>query len=83
MQLVDIRLSLDKFSGPGMVRDLFSKVIPTQEVMKVEILDDQSLEAIKNGVGNYSGDLIIKASTFSTIIRDQELIPSYAIVQRP
>lgn len=84
--LTDVRLSLNKFSGPGMIRDLFSKIIKTQEIKKIVNLDDNALQAIKNGTGNYSGDLIIKSSAFDTVDRtfnnQKMMYPKYAKVIR-
>jgi hypothetical protein len=62
--LVDIQTSLNKLSGPGMVRDIFGKIIKTQEVCKIEILDERSMQGIKDGIGSYSGNLIIKPTRF-------------------
>lgn len=80
--LTDIRTSLNKFAGPGMVRDLFSKIIKTQEVIKIEHLNDQVLQAIQNDQGSYQGDLIIKCSAFKTTERGNEMLPLYARVKR-
>ncbi len=64
MILVDMQTSLNKYSGPGMLRDLFSKIGKTQEVLKVELIDDRAVEAIKVGNGIYEGDIILKPSRF-------------------
>lgn len=82
MRLVDIRLSLNKFSGPGMVRDLFSKIINTQEVIKVDNLTPEAMTAIKNNEGSYTGELIIKPSAFKTLERNKIMYPMYGIVLR-
>lgn len=81
-ELVDLRTSLDKFYGPGMIRDLFSKIFPTQDVIKTVTLDEATLEAIKKGKGSYKGDLILKCSKFKTVTRDKELLPLYARIER-
>lgn len=82
LRLVDMRASLNKFYGPGMLRDLFSKIYPTQEVVKTAALDEKTLDAIKQGEGSYKGNLILKCSKFKTIVRDQEMLPLYARVIR-
>lgn len=64
MVMSDIQLSLNKFAGPGMVRDLFGKLCDTQQVQKVEVFDKNVEEAVMQGTGSYSGDLIIKPSLF-------------------
>ena len=82
LRLVDLRSSLDKFYGPGMIRDLFAKVYPTQEVIKTIALDENVLDAIKRGEGSYKGNLILKCSKFKTIVREKNLLPLYARVMR-
>jgi predicted AlkP superfamily phosphohydrolase/phosphomutase len=86
LRLVDMRTSLNKMAGPGMIRDLFSKVIDTQEVIKVVTLTPDIITAIKNGKGSYTGDLILKTSAFKTITRgtkpNQRMYPVYAKVVR-
>jgi hypothetical protein len=62
--LVDMQVSLNKMAGPGMIRDIFGKVYRTQEAIKIEIIDERAAEAIIDGKGSYSGDLIIKPTRF-------------------
>ena len=62
--LVDVQLSLNKMAGPGMVNDIFGKICPTQEVLKIEILDERAIEQISRGSGAYEGNLIFKPSRF-------------------
>lgn len=76
-KLVDMQVGLNKLVGPGMIRDLFSKVIPTQEVMKVEPIDERAFQAIKDGQGSYSGNLIIKPSKFRMIEQNGQYSPLY------
>lgn len=80
--LVDIQISMNKLTSPGMLSDIFSKVIKTQEVIVIETLDDRSLECITNGVGSYGGDLILKPSKFSTCSTDSGDTPLYIEVRR-
>jgi hypothetical protein len=82
LKLVDLRTSLNKFYGPGMIRDLFSKIYPTQEVIKTIALDEATLDTIKRGKGSYEGDLILKCSKFKTIVRGKEMLPLYARINR-
>ena len=81
-ELVDLRTSLNKFYGPGMIRDLFGQMFPTQDVVKTIALDEPTLEAILKGKGSYSGDLILKCSKFKTVARGKELLPMYAKIVR-
>lgn len=62
--LTDMQLSLNKFAGPGMIQDIFGKAYRTQEIKKVESIDDRALEYINMGTGSYDGDLILKPSKF-------------------
>lgn len=80
--LADIQMSLNKFAGPGMIRDVFSKVFRTPEVIKIEVLDERSIEHIEKGTGSYAGDLIIKPSKFSMFVHGTQTVPLYAEIKR-
>ena len=84
--LVDVRTDLNKFTGPGMIRDVFSGIVRTQEVTKIVQYDDKVRAAIKKGKGAYSGNLIIKSSVFGTFIKDtpkgKVVYPTYGHVVR-
>jgi len=81
--LVDIQVGINKFASPGMLRDVFSKVFPTQEVQKIEILDDRAMEYIEYGSGSYSGDLILKPSRFRMhSVTPDNFVPLYVEVKR-
>lgn len=75
---------MTKLAGPGMVRDLFGKIYRTQEVLKVEPLDDRAIEYIAKGTGTYEGDIIIKPSKYTTFSpgANDAIIPLYAEVRR-
>lgn len=77
IKLVDMQVALNKLVGPGMIRDLFSKIINTQEVLKIEPIDERAYDAIKTGKGSYEGDLIIKPSKFRMIEQDGTYSPLY------
>ncbi len=80
--LVDIRISLNKFTGPGMVKDIFGKVVRVQrEIAKPNVLTpDDWVKLSKNGKA-YGQDIIIKPSAFKTIVRNKALMPMYAIAK--
>jgi len=82
--LCDVQISINKMVGPGMVKDVFGKILRTQDVIKTEILDDRAMEAIIKGNGSYEGDLIIKPSRFrlNHKMEDQSYQPLYAKVIR-
>ena len=62
--LVDARLSINKFLGPGMLRDVFGKRLPTQEVKGIEVLSNQLFEQLQAGTGIFRDDVILKPSRF-------------------
>lgn len=62
--IVDVQTAINKFAGPGMIRDIFSKICMTPQILKIEPLDERSISAIREGTGSYNGDLIIKPSRF-------------------
>ena len=62
--LVDMQVAFNKFASPGMVRDIFGNIYKTQEVLKMEFIDDRAIEFIQKGTGSYEGDLIFKPSKF-------------------
>jgi len=64
LMLVDMQVSLNKFVSPGMIKDVFGKIVKTQEIVKTEIIDSRAIEFINKGTGSYEGDLIIKPSRF-------------------
>ena len=82
--LVDMRLSLNKFAGPGMIRDIFGKLINVQDSIKTEIVDVRAIEAIEKGVGSYEGDLILKPSKFKMYHHqnDNSFTPLYVEIKR-
>lgn len=84
LTLVDLQISLNKFAGPGFIRDLFGRAYRTQEVLKVEVIDDRAIEYIGKATGNYEGDLLLKPSKFTsfnptTTITD---VPLYIEIKR-
>jgi hypothetical protein len=79
--LVDIRLSLNKFLGPGMIRDVFGKAFDTQQILKVDAMSEQLIEQIRDGAGSFGDGVIIKPSRFRFTEVDGKLIPLYIKVQ--
>ena len=75
--LVDIRLSLNKFVGPGMIRDVFGKTFDTQEILKIDVVTEQLLEQIRNGSGFFDHGAIIKPSRSRLIEVGNQLVPVY------
>ena len=83
LTLVDVRLAINKFIGPGMLNDVFGKLVKTPEIIKIEIIDNRVMDAIRQGGGTYDGELLLKPSKF----REMELpngsyTPLYAEIKR-
>lgn len=62
--LQDIRTAMNKFMGPGFVRDMFNAIVNVPNIRKIEILSSNNLEAIMKNTGSFNGDIIIKPSRF-------------------
>ncbi len=88
LTLVDLQSAWNKLAGPGMVRDIFGKVYKTQEVLKVETMDDRAIEYIQKGTGTYVGDLMLKPSRFLTFTpsasktNQPSIVPLYSEIKR-
>jgi hypothetical protein len=80
--LVDLRMSLNKFVGPGMLRDIFGSVVETQDVIEVAHLDEPRLKSIREGKGIYSGSLILKPSKYRSITVGNNQSPLYIEIAR-
>ena len=79
LMLTDI-LTGGKFTGPGLVRDVFGRVITTQEVIKIDVIGGTVLDLIERGTGSFSGDLIMKPSRAR--VSERTGGPLYAQVKR-
>lgn len=83
LTLVDMQVTANKLAGPGFIKDFFGKIYRTQEVLKVEAMDDRAVEYLEKGTGSYEGDLIIKTSKFSTFHSDAASdMPMYTEIKR-
>ena len=81
--LTDVRLALNKFVGPGMLKDIFGKLVATPEVLKIEVVDDRAMQAMVQGGGSYEGDLLLKPSKFREMeLPDGTYTPLYAQIRR-
>lgn len=81
--LVDLQVSLNKMAGPGLLRDVFGKLYRTQEVLKIEPIDERVMEAIQAGTGTYTGDLIIKPSRYRIYeVKNNLYTPLYVGIRR-
>lgn len=80
--LTDIQKSLNAMVGPGMVRDIFGKIFPTQEVRKVAVIDETALRCIEKGTGTYTDNIILKPSRFRSIQNGNIHQPLYVEIKR-
>jgi len=72
LRLVDVMMSANKFLGPGMLKDLFASVVPTQEVITHVVLDDEE-------ISKYKGK-IVKPSRFRYLTEEGLVRPQYGII---
>ncbi len=80
-KLVDVRLSLNKFVGPGMLRDVFGKIIDTQRVIAIDSLNPTIQDSIERGLEPFGPDIVLKPSMFRCA-QAVPPIPLYAEVLR-
>jgi len=72
--LVDVQVSVNKFLGPGMLRDLFTKMLPTQQIMGVQTLSKENV----GGLRRAGSKLIVKPSRFRAVLAGGVPAPLYA-----
>lgn len=77
LRLVDFRVSYNKFSGPGYIRDFMGKMMPVQEVVKIELFSD-----LDDFFSNCDDQFIVKPSKFTTMPDGNNIVPAYALVGR-
>lgn len=70
--LVDVMISANKFIGPGMLNDLFGKIVPIQKTIEQSVLD-------KNDIIKYKSK-IVKPSRFKYLTEEGLIRPQYGIV---
>jgi len=75
-RLVDVRKSMDEFIGPGLLRDLCGKALPTQEILFIGDLLAARKKMQEEGL---TGNVIIKPARFRTFARGEEQIPLYIL----
>jgi hypothetical protein len=75
-KLVDVRISLNKFCGPGFIKDVFGQAkIPIQnDINKPLVINDDFKVSSHNNT-------IIKPSSFKSIVRDDVLLPMYGVIE--
>jgi hypothetical protein len=84
LYLCDVQISLNKFLGPGMLKDIFSRIMDVPKVISIVPIDDNIKSMIIDGVGDYAGDLILKPSKFKLYhdAANNKYQPLYAIIKR-
>ncbi|MDP6586010.1 MAG: hypothetical protein QF535_15270 [Anaerolineales bacterium] len=72
--LVDVQLSLNKFIGPGMLRDVFSASTETQKIHEIAVLNDDKLKELSDSDNNF----IVKPSRYRHYVQGEDILPLYA-----
>lgn len=81
--LVDVRTAINKYASPGMLEDVFGKIIRTLKTRLVTTLDKNIIEAIIQGQGSFTDDLLIRPSRFRLMDdTQQDMIPLYVGIRR-
>lgn len=87
-RLVDMRISINKFAGPGYIRDFFGNIMEVQKVHKIVQLNPEVLGYLINGEYSYAGEYIVKSTAFKFITRagtsptEPNVLPMYGKVTR-
>lgn len=81
-KLADVRTALNKFIGPGMLRDVFGNIIEVPKVLTIENITKDVLDALERGTGKYSTDLVLKPSRFRTVKWNGIVSPLYVEIIR-
>lgn len=73
MLLVDARTSINNMVSPGYIKDIFGKIMPSQQIIgSPKIMSKDILDSVEKNA-------IIKPSLFKTIIRNNKMFPLYAL----
>ena len=83
LTLVDVRTSLNKCVSPGLIEDVFGKLVNTLKTKNTVILNPSVIDAIIQGQGSYEGNLLIRPSRFR--LNDDDPInfaPLYVEIRR-
>lgn len=73
-RLVDMQVMLDQWAGPGMLRDLFVKIMPIPEYYgEPVVIDDEWL-------ANNKQPVFLKTSKFKSVVENKVATPLYASV---
>lgn len=79
--LVDVQLSLNKFIGPGMLRDLFSKLMATQKIVETAVLTPDKIQEIRSDKSKYPESCVLKPSRFRYVgTTPTSIVPCYATI---
>lgn len=70
--LVDVMVSINKFMGPGMIRDIFGNIVKTQDIIEINTINDSTIK-------KYSG-MYVKPSRFRHNIENNMVKPLYGII---
>jgi hypothetical protein len=82
-KLVDMRLALDRFCGPGAINDYFGRQgLAVQKMINEPlIMTDENITMLLDGKGDYAGPLVIKPSAFKFTMVDEQPTPLYGVLR--
>lgn len=74
LRLVDMRVSINKFTGPGYINDFFGKQVETQEIVRPGIiLNEENLSMLCDKKEEY----VVKPSRFKFTMEGEQVLPMY------
>lgn len=79
-KLVDVQISINKFLGPGMLRDLFGKLVQVQTIIEMANMTPEKVVDIKAKPDVYGKRVTIKPNRYRYIDKDGKITPLYAII---
>jgi hypothetical protein len=82
--LVDVRTAINKYVSPGLIEDVFGKIIKTLKIKNMMVLEPSTIDAIIQGQGPFVGDLLIRPSRFRLLNETDQnnVVPLYVEIKR-
>lgn len=65
--LVDVRTAINKCVSPGLIEEVFGKIIRTLKTRTMTVLEPAVIQALIQGQGPFAGDLLLRPSRFRMI----------------
>lgn len=81
--LVDVRTAINKCVSPGMIEEVYGKIIKTLRTKNIMVLEPSTIDAIIQGGGQFESDLLIRPSRFRAVDESLEHFkPLYVEIRR-